>query len=145
MALMSKEQAQAEFLRRKGVFEGYLKAAGMHADVTEFGRTVERQYQLYGQGRSADQLRAVLVPGKYAAPALPRVTNALPEDCAHVALMATDYIPVVNGKRTYSPGAAWWVRFGLLAKRAGLEWGGSWRRLLDRPHVQLPNWMKFTG
>jgi peptidoglycan L-alanyl-D-glutamate endopeptidase CwlK len=143
MALMSEEEAQTEFLRRRRILEGYLADAGMHADITEFGRTVERQYQLYGQGRTISQLRTALVPAKYAAPALPRVTNALPDQCAHVVLMATDYVPVVNGKRTYSPGATWWVRFGYYAKKAGLEWGGSWRKLLDRPHVQLPNWAKL--
>lgn len=32
-------------------------------------------------------------------------------------------------------------KFGELAERIGLEWGGRWK-FLDVPHVQMPNWRR---
>lgn len=31
-----------------------------------------------------------------------------------------------------------WQRWGKVAEAEGLEWGGRWRRLVDCPHVQIP-------
>lgn len=30
-----------------------------------------------------------------------------------------------------------WARFGELVRAAGLKWGGDWKSLKDRPHVEL--------
>jgi hypothetical protein len=31
-----------------------------------------------------------------------------------------------------------WAAIGASAEAHGLEWGGSWKKFLDKPHVQLP-------
>lgn len=33
-----------------------------------------------------------------------------------------------------------WVEFGELAESYGLKWGGRWTSIVDRPHVELPDW-----
>lgn len=33
--------------------------------------------------------------------------------------------------------------YGELAQKHGLEWGGSWPKFKDLPHVQCPNWREL--
>lgn len=37
-----------------------------------------------------------------------------------------------------------WARFGELAESYGLTWGGRWTSIVDRPHVELPDWRAQT-
>ena len=109
--------------------EAELKRRGIHADAVNGFRSFSEQSRLYAQGRTQ--------PG-------PKVTNAKAGQSPHNYGYAMDYIPVVNGKRTYSVSKWWWFKFGLAAWAAGLTWGGSWKRFLDRPHVELPGWKRLT-
>jgi peptidoglycan L-alanyl-D-glutamate endopeptidase CwlK len=113
--------------QRLTVFEAELRRHGIWAEPCNGFRSMEEQKRLYAQGRTT--------PGK-------RVTNAKPGDSPHNYGLAMDYVPVMNGKRTYNVGVGWWIKFGLAARAAKLTWGGSWKKLIDRPHVELPNWRK---
>jgi peptidoglycan L-alanyl-D-glutamate endopeptidase CwlK len=31
-------------------------------------------------------------------------------------------------------------KVGAIGKKLGLEWGGGWTSIKDRPHFQLPDW-----
>jgi peptidoglycan L-alanyl-D-glutamate endopeptidase CwlK len=132
-------EAQADFDTRIKLFEELLIAHNIDAVSTCGKRSLSVQSKLYAKGRTE--------PG-------PKVTNAKPGDSPHnygSHGLAKDYIPVlhleINGMwrkvRTYSVGAKYWVVFGICAKKAGLKWGGSFRKLLDRPHVEFAGWEKF--
>jgi hypothetical protein len=119
------EELVLEFLEMQKRFKLLLAQRGMEAAVTCGLRTVDQQNALYKIGRT--------VGGK-------KVTNARGGESPHNYNLARDYIPVVDGKRTYNPPGNWWGVFGQCARMAGLEWGGDWRTIVDRPHVQHPRW-----
>lgn len=48
--------------------------------------------------------------------------------------LAADYAFVVNGKVTWNGP---WDVFGRVARLCGLEWGGDWKKMTDKPHVQM--------
>jgi peptidoglycan L-alanyl-D-glutamate endopeptidase CwlK len=129
--------AQADFKKRIKDFERYLLEANLGADVTCGERTMKEQAELYAKGRTA--------PG-------PKVTNAKPGESAHNYNLARDYIPtlgkhMLDGSwrkvRTYKVSPLWWWKFGRCAKKAGLSWGGYWRKFTDRPHIEYQNWCKY--
>jgi peptidoglycan L-alanyl-D-glutamate endopeptidase CwlK len=66
------------------------------------------------------------------------VTNCRGGQSWHNYGLAVDFIFVVDGKRTYVPDSLY-SNIGRWARTAGLEWGGSWKHTVDRPHVQLPH------
>lgn len=37
-----------------------------------------------------------------------------------------------------------WDMVGRVGKEVGLEWGGDWVKLKDRPHFQLANWRQYV-
>lgn len=121
----SREGLNPAFVYKLDLFEANLRAAGIHAEMTEGWRSDVRQAKLYAQGRT--------MPG-------PRVTNAKPGQTPHTDGMAADYVPVVDGRRTYKVSAIWWAKFGMCARKAELDWGGFWKRFVDRPHVQAKSW-----
>lgn len=88
--------------------------------MTSGQRTATEQAKLYAQGRSS--------PG-------PVVTNA--QHSQHQEGRAADFAFLIDGKPSYAEGAPWEL-LGKVAKEEGLEWGGDWKSLRDRPHVQLP-------
>lgn len=53
----------------------------------------------------------------------------------HAFGLAFDVVPVVNGKAVWNDHRLW-NRIGLLGKSLGLEWGGDWRSIVDKPHFQ---------
>lgn len=54
---------------------------------------------------------------------------------AHGFGLAFDVVPVINGKALWN-NQALWKRIGELGKGLGLEWGGDWRSIVDKPHFQ---------
>ena len=116
------------FRAKLRLFEAELLKRNISADPTGGYRSLATQAALYAKGRTA--------PG-------PRVTNAKLGSSAHNYGMAMDYVPRMYGKRTYNVKATYWIKFGLAAKAAGLTWGGTFRKILDRPHVELPGWQKL--
>ena len=95
-------------------------AAGVDVIITSTFRDAESQNALYAQGRTA--------PGK-------RVTNARGGDSLHNWRVAFDFVPVANGKAIWGD-AKLWERCGAIAEGVGLEWGGRWKKVPDKPHCQ---------
>lgn len=100
-----------------------LQAEGLNFKVTSGTRTWAEQTRLYAQGRTA---------------AGQRVTNAKAGQSWHNFGVAADLTAFDKaGKRPKWDGAEY-DRMGAIAQEIGLEWGGSWRKFKDRPHVQRP-------
>ncbi len=95
---------------------------GTQVEVVQGLRTFAEQDALFAQGRTK--------PG-------PRVTNARGGQSNHNYGLAVDLCPFVNGKPDFTANATF-VAIGAEAVKRGLEWGGNWKKFIDKPHVQLP-------
>lgn len=92
-------------------------------------RTYAQQDALFAQGRTK--------PGN-------RVTNAKGGESNHNFGIAFD-IGVFNGK-DYLPESAAYDAVGAIGIEIGLEWGGNWRTIKDKPHYQLrPGWANLMS
>ena len=119
-----------------------LVSLGYTPVVVEVYRDPQRQRYLYAQGRTDDALRkAGLTAAEIAAARQlghtadkPRVTGVL--SSMHTRGRAMDIAWLVNGKVTYQVPDSWWQVYGSIARKHGLIWGGDWKRLVDRPHVE---------
>ena len=109
-------------------------AAGITIGIGECLRTKAEQDALYAQGRTK--------PGKI-------VTNAKGSSYSsmHQWGVAFDfYLKMdVDGDGSTSDDAfnnstGLYDKVGKIGQSIGLEWGGSWKSIKDRPHFQLPNW-----
>lgn len=97
------------------------KKQGVKVFATEFHRSSQRQAYLYEQGRTR--------PGKI-------VTNTLNSN--HSNAMAWD-VAVSPPKALYDNAEI--AKAGAIAMSLGIEWGGSWKKFVDRPHFQIDkNW-----
>jgi len=115
----SKTGLDPKFAQKLTLFEKKLAEHGIKVIMTNGCRSIAEQNKLYVKGRTA--------PGSI-------VTNARGGYSWHNFGLAADYAFVINGKVTWNGP---WDMFGRIAKECGLEWGGSWKTLKDRPHVQL--------
>ncbi|MGO0999701.1 M15 family metallopeptidase [Lysobacter sp. CA196] len=94
---------------------------GMNMRVDTAYRTFAEQDALYAQGRTA--------PGN-------RVTNARAGQSWHNYGVAVDLVfNNANGQPSWAETNNW-DRYGEIAVAQGLEWGGNWQGLVDRPHVE---------
>lgn len=94
---------------------------GMDMRVVSDFRSVEEQNALYEQGRTT--------PGRI-------VTNAPGGSSWHNYGLAVD-VAFNNARGQPSwPEDANWDRYGEIAVGRGLEWGGNWRGINDRPHIE---------
>jgi peptidoglycan L-alanyl-D-glutamate endopeptidase CwlK len=97
---------------------------GIRVRVISGHRSYEEQDELYAQGRTK--------PGAI-------VTRAKGGYSNHNFGLAFD-VGVFEGNR-YLPESPKYKAVGALGMELGLEWGGSWRSLVDEPHFQLrPAW-----
>ena len=94
---------------------------GIDLAITAGHRSREDQARLYAQGRTT--------PGGI-------ITYAKPGTSRHESGRAIDVVPLKDGKPDWK--SPHWRRLGELGQQLGLEWGGTWKRLNDRPHFQLP-------
>lgn len=116
--LLPPVQAYARALVQKAA------TVGITVKVISGLRSYAEQEALYAQGRTA--------PG-------PIVTKARGGYSNHNFGIAFD-IGVFEGNR-YLPDSPKYKAVGALGVDLGLEWGGSWKTLVDEPHYQLrPNW-----
>ncbi len=107
-----------EFAKKLGRFEARLAEKGIKVVLTWGYRSITEQNRLYAIGRTT--------PGK-------KVTNAKGGYSWHNFGLAADYAFIVSGKVTWKGP---WDIFGKVARECGLEWGGDFKTILDRPHVQ---------
>lgn len=54
------------------------------------------------------------------------------------ASKAFDCVPLVNGVPDWD-NAKIYGQLGKIGESVGLEWGGRWKKLVDKPHFQIPN------
>lgn len=110
LGLLPKVQRRAEMLIN------IMEVLGKPIRITEGLRTMERQTELYSQGRTT--------PGRI-------VTNARAGDSFHNYGVAFDVVFVKTG---YSGD---WDLLGKIGKALGLEWGGDFEGLVDKPHFEM--------
>lgn len=120
-----------------------LREAGYPAVVVEVYRSPERQKQLYAQGRSDDALRKAGYTAQEIAAARtaghtavkPIVTYKMTSGM-HGNGRAMDIAWLIDGKLSYNAPDSWWQAYGRIAKKYGLIWGGDWKKIVDKPHVE---------
>ena len=95
-------------------------AKGIDLRVVRGYRSLEEQQRLYDQGRISS--------GGI-------VTNAPPGFSYHNYGWAVDVCEYKNGKPDWH--SERWDEIGKIGKKHGLIWGGDWKRLVDKPHLQL--------
>ena len=120
-------QAKFKLLQKKCAQEG------IKIRATECLRTAKEQDALYAKGRTA--------PGS-------KVTNARGRDAKSmhqwgvafdvVIDMDVDNDGDVDIRDIYN--AKLLNVVGKIGQSIGLEWGGSWKSIVDKPHFQLPDW-----
>jgi peptidoglycan L-alanyl-D-glutamate endopeptidase CwlK len=96
---------------------------GIQIEVVQGLRTFAEQDALYAQGRTR--------PG-------PIVTRARGGQSNHNYGLAVDVVPFNNGKPNWNAPMGIWLAIGTGAQKLGLEWGGDWKKFVDKPHIQLP-------
>lgn len=110
------------------------EAAGIGVKIGETLRTAAEQDELYAQGRTK--------PGSI-------VTNAKGSSYSsmHQWGVAFDFYLAMDvdgdGKTSddaYNDSTGLFAKVGQMGKSLGLEWGGDWKSIVDRPHFQLPDW-----
>lgn len=111
-----------ELARRVTLLIQALANKGMTVEVVQGLRTFAEQDALYRQGRTK--------PGQV-------VTRVRGGQSYHNYGLAVDLCPFVNGKPQWNDNAKF-IRIGVEAAKLGLDWGGSWKKFIDKPHVQMP-------
>lgn len=111
-----------------------MELLGFPMMVTEGLRSEQRQQQLYAQGRTIPGKIVTHLDGKV------RKSNhqAKPDGYGHAVDCA--FLVDIDGDGPDDPSWAErhpWALFGAMAKSQGLIWGGDWKTLRDRPHVEM--------
>lgn len=106
-----------------------MEALGFPMMVTDGLRTREQQQALYAKGRTTEGPIVTHADGER------RRSNhqAHADGFGH----AMDCAFSVNGHPSWAEDHPWTV-YGAMARALGLVWGGDFRTLVDRPHVELP-------
>lgn len=102
--------------------------------ISECLRTVAEQDALYAKGRTSTGSIVTNCKGSY-------------YSSMHQWGIAFDVYLIMDvdgdGKTsddTYNNATKLFDKVGKLGQSIGLEWGGSWKSPVDRPHFQLPDW-----
>jgi len=107
------------------------KKQGLKVKIGETYRTREEQDALYSQGRTK--------PGNI-------VTNAQGSSYSSYHQWGTAFdIYRDDGQGAYNDTGDFFSRIGQIGKSIGLEWGGDWKSITDKPHFQLPDWGSSTA
>lgn len=121
---------------------------GLKVIVTQTHRSAEYQNQLYAQGRTTKELRAVGIQGVEGKPSMTLVTHAKAGSSPHEwtnkdgtpAARAFD-IAVFDEKGVIAWGRLdLFAKAGAIGKSVGLFWGGDFKSYTDGPHFELVNW-----
>ena len=101
-----------------------LAAQGIAIEVVQGLRTFAEQDDLYAKGRTT--------PGAI-------VTQARGGESNHNLGLAVDLCPFADDKPDWNAPMTVWAAIGASAVAHGLEWGGHWKKFIDKPHVELPS------
>jgi peptidoglycan LD-endopeptidase CwlK len=122
--LVSSERINELHPEAKWRFIAFINEAekqGIKLRVTDGGRSFAKQTEYYAQGRTK--------PGN-------KITNAKAGQSYHNYFMAGDVVEIVNGKPKWNCD---WKKIAEIGKSFGLEWGGDWKSIIDKPHFQYTN------
>lgn len=132
-----------ELANRVRAMAADLRAQGINVMVTSGLRTFAEQRALYAQGRESlstvNALRRDAGMAPISASAnRSTVTNARPGSSFHNYGLAVDVVPLgANGQPNWGASNATWEAIGRAGERYGMEWGGRWTSIVDKPHFQL--------
>lgn len=104
---------------------------GLKIKITECLRTTAEQDALYAQGRTK--------PGSIVTNAKGSTYNSM-----HQWGVAFDFCRN-DGKGAFNDNDGFFTKVGKIGVSIGLEWGGNWKSIKDKPHFQLPNWGSTTS
>lgn len=104
---------------------------GLKIGIGECVRTISEQDALYEQGRTK--------PGNIVTKAKGSTYSSM-----HQWGVAFDFYRN-DGKGAYFDNDEFFSSVGRLGQSIGLEWGGSWKSIVDKPHFQLPDWGSTTS
>jgi len=96
-----------------------MRKRGHEVRLVEGFRSLERQTELYNQGRTT--------PGAI-------VTNAKAGESSHNYGVAVDF---VFRKEGYNASSSLWELLGKVGRAQGFEWGGDWKGFVDKPHFEM--------
>lgn len=103
---------------------------GLKIKIGETLRTMAEQDDLYAQGRTK--------PGNI-------VTNAPGSSYSSYHQWGTAFdIYRDDGQGAYNVSGQFFEKVGEIGVSIGLEWGGNWKSIVDKPHFQLPDWGSTT-
>lgn len=117
------KKVHPELASRIHAAAGALAQGGINIEVVQGLRTIAEQDALFAQGRTK--------PGQI-------VTRARGGQSNHNYGLAVDVVPFTNGKPNWNAPNSIWVAIGQEGRKLGLEWGGNWKKFIDKPHLQLP-------
>lgn len=108
-------------------------ALGFPMQVVQGVRTRAQQQALYAQGRTAPGSIVTNCDGVKTVSNHQQKTDGFGHavDCAFVDNPST---PINETWSDRSP----WMAYGACVKAVGLNWGGDFKSLTDRPHAELP-------
>ena len=127
------KQLHPELQEKLALLQKKALEAGIKIKYTECLRTAKEQDALYAKGRTA--------PGS-------KVTNARGRDAKsmHQWGVAVDIVIDMDADKDGDVDIRdlYNVKLlnvvGKIGESIGLEWGGSWKSIVDKPHFQLPDW-----
>lgn len=124
-------QLHPELQKKIKILKSKCEEVGLKIGISECLRTVSEQDNLYAQGRTK--------PGRI-------VTNAkgTTYSSMHQWGIAFDFYRN-DGKGAYYDKDNFFTKVGKIGQSIGLEWGGSWTSIKDKPHFQLPDWGSTAG
>ena len=105
-------------------FLGGCRKNGLDVDAVMGLRTFEEQNRLYAKGRTLAPIGKKFT-----------VTNAPGGKSWHNYGLAVDVVFKVNGAWSWAETHDW-KKLGAIGQQHGLEWGGTWASIKDRPHFQ---------
>ncbi len=116
-----------------------IKKLGITPLIVETYRTKERQYYLYGQGRTEEVCKGAGMPSvkakKYANPRKSKCTWTL--NSIHIKRCAVDLIPQRNGKAIWNANDTETIKIIKAMQNVGFEAGANWSNSPDSPHFQV--------
>jgi len=102
------------------------EATGIDIKAISKVRTEEQQKKLYAQGRGKGDKRPIITE-----------LDGTTKKSKHQTGEAADIAFVDKRGKTIKPNDKLWNTFGRLAREEGLIWGGDWKSLVDKGHIQL--------
>lgn len=121
-AIYPNDPARTEFRQRLERVMDRMAEAGYPMTMVSRTRSAEQQGKLYAKGRTS--------PGEVVTEA-----DGVTKKSHHQVGTGADLAFVIGGKPSFSPKLPWDL-YGKIAEEEGLTWGGRWKTLVDRPHVQ---------